>query len=131
MSNGALAISECVCVAVFVFVLNWQARRWLKYDLTAAADFVLAILAFDFTAMIAGDGFSAAVRSGWFREHFVTVMGLLFIVTFIAWSLGSLRLEKVLDDHYGVPGERNVYFGISWTLVAFLLGLNIYTFVAV
>lgn len=128
MSEGTLEILECVAVSIFVFVLNWRMRVRLKYDLTSAADFVLAIVAFDFTAMLGSPGFSQAVRSTWFRDHFLPVSGFLFVASFIAWSVGSLRLEQALDAHYGVEGERNFYFAVSWVLVAILLGTHIYWF---
>jgi hypothetical protein len=105
-------------------------RVRLKYDLTSAADFVLAIIAFDFTAMLGSQGFSQAVRSAWFRDHFLPVSGFLFVASFVVWSVGSLRLEQTLDTHYGVEGERNFYFAVSWALVAVLLGTHVYWFLA-
>ena len=129
MSESTLEILECVFVSVFVFALNWQMRSRLKYDLTSAADFVLAIIAFDFTAMLGSSNFSQAVREGWFKDHFIQMAGFLFTLSFLAWSMGSLRLERALEAHYGVEGERNFLFGCSWALVAALLGTHVYWFV--
>ena len=129
MSGGAIEVLLAITIPLFAFVVNWRVRVACDYALSSAADFVLAIIAFDLVVAGGSEVFSTVPNSETIREHFTSVFIILFIVSFLMWALGSLPLEHRLSRYYNQSPKRNFYFGASWVIVPFLMAPHILAFV--
>lgn len=131
----ALTIIVSVLIPLFAFWANWAARRQMGYELSAAADFVLAIFAFDLGAMAAGDVFKQAMHSTIFQKDFYTVFIILFIVTAVAWASGFLRLEHYIETVVAQNNPAPSFFKnptylkwCSWGAITFVMAPHIFAF---
>ena len=102
----ALDVLAAIFIPLFAFVLNWRLRASKGYALSAAADFVLALMVFDLGALIAHDVFEAAIPSQFFRTFFFAHFVVLFCVSGILWSTVLLHLEHRLVRDYDPEGRQ-------------------------
>lgn len=101
----AKAATLGVVVPLSVFTANWVHRSNKGYPQTAAADFLLGVLIFDASVVLATSDFSPFVQSGYLREmigywHFVIafISGLVWLAI-VKWG------EPVFERYYGTAKE--------------------------
>lgn len=82
------------------FWINWLARMKMGYALSAAADFVLAIAAFDLGAIAAHDVFEQAMTSTLFQKEFVELFLIFAVVTLLAWSQGVSAFGRQIGKNF-------------------------------
>ena len=94
-----------VVIPLAVFSANWIWRCNKGYSQTAAADFILGMLIFDTTAVVAGTDFAPFMRS---TELVPLITYWHFTVGFVSalvWWAITRWGEPILEAHYlGVPG---------------------------
>jgi hypothetical protein len=129
-----LEVIAATAIPVLAFVLNWRVRSARGYALSAAADFVLALMVFDLGAVIAHDVFEAVIPSAFFRSCFIELFVILFCLSTILWATALLHIEHRLGQDYDF-GTRSYLnsapmglFLLAWMLVAALLSPHIFPF---
>jgi hypothetical protein len=134
--QALIDILVSIAIPLFAFGLNWQMRVRRGYTISAAADFVLAIAAFDLAALAAHDVFEQAMHQPVFRQNFVPLFLILFVFTAGAWSLCFLPMENKLAGLYrtapvgaGVNGAIATWFFGSWAAVLLVAAPHIFAFV--
>ena len=134
VGTAQIEVLAAITVPAFAFGLNWSVRSRNGYALSAAADFVLAIAAFDLIALIYSGTFEEVVRNEVFRHSFIRLIVVLFSVTFFAWFTVFLSLEHKMSEGYDF--DLNAYIGerpmgpflLGWGLLAAFFGMHIFTF---
>jgi hypothetical protein len=132
---AGIEVGAAVAVPLFAFILNWRERARNGYALSAAADFALALAAFDLVALIYGNVFAEVMRNEVFKHSFNPVIVVLFCATLVAWIWIFLSLEHRMTDGYDFRLKRYVAprpmgaFLSGWTLLAVFLGMHIFAFV--
>jgi hypothetical protein len=135
MNQSTLEIIISATISGGAFVLNWAVRAQLQCALSAAADFVLAVVVFDAGALAASGVFENAVREPLYRENFVAIFVGLLLVSLAAWAGIFLRLENKLAECYSSSAMshreawKNTYFFVSWFLVSFVVAPHLYFFI--
>lgn len=135
MSKTFLEIAVIVLVPVCSFSLNWSVRSSNNYVLSAAADFILALVAFDLTALASYSAFKKVVSDSALQDWFGLVFVGLFCVTVLAWLWFFLPLEQRMVRGYSYDEGRYVsnkptgIFVLSSVAVAVLLAFHIFPFV--
>jgi hypothetical protein len=127
-------VAASILIPIFAFGLNWAIRAHENYVLSAAADFVLAIMAFDLAAIAGHETFTKLVGDPSFQRSFVTMFLVFFIATAACWYLVSLPLEHRLSKGYSFEQKRYLrerptgVFVTSWALVAAVLTGHLFPF---
>ena len=135
VSPEAIEIAAAAAIPLFVFVVNWSMRARHGYALSAAADFALALAAFDLVALIYSQVFAHEVRDEILRTSFVRLMVLFFIVTFIIWLTVFLSLEHRMTEGYDfnlrryLNGRPMGCFLSGWGILVAFLTVHIFTFI--
>jgi hypothetical protein len=128
-------IAAAIIIPVFAFGLNWRMREVNNYALSAAADFMLAIMAFDLVVLASHHTFESVVRDSLLQEQFVTMFVVFFSGTTIFWYTLSLRFEHEMNRGYSYLQKRYVQgrpmgpFLVGWAVVAAVLCVHIFPFV--
>lgn len=134
MSGTLLALLGAVGFPALAFILNWQFRAQKGYALSAAADFVLALIVFDLGAAAGHEIFSTLAPSEVLRHDFALVFLLFFTLSLISWLLYFVRNEQKLAEGYSYrthkykAGPPMKDFLITWSVVGGLLAPHILTF---
>jgi hypothetical protein len=129
-----MSIVLAVGIPATAFSLNWGMRASNGYKRSAAADFVLAIVAFDLSALFAHDVFEKAMHDETFKQNFLPIFGALFMITLIGWSAIFIRLEGALERNYKgartnkLTGKGQAIFFGSWMLVIIIAAPHIFAF---
>lgn len=123
-----------LAIPIMAFVINWSLRATRGYSLSAAADFALALAAFDFSAIVAHKSFEKVITDITFRDSVIPMFATLFILTLIAWLIYFLPEEHRLLSRYD-PIERkyksNAPTGqmiIAWSFLCVFLVFHIFPF---
>jgi hypothetical protein len=130
MSQTWLAVASAILIPVFAYVLNWKMREARGYQLSAAADFVLALMAFDLGALASPEAFKAAMPHSPFLQSFEPLFVCLFCVGLFFWSVALLPLENAMATKFDassriyIDGIAKLYFMVSWTIAAMLLAAH-------
>jgi hypothetical protein len=126
-----------IIVPLTAFLLNWKWRSRENYAQSAAADFVLAIAAFDFGALPAYEFFKKVFTDPLYQGNPTMVFGTLFLITLTAWFLifvpYEAKLSSLYISHNDVAAVRRsgkfpYYFFIPWFLVLAVMAPHIYVF---
>ncbi len=135
ISPEGIEVCAAIAVALFPFVLNWAMRAKHGYALSAAADFALALAAFDLVALIYSQVFSGEVHDPVLKASFVRLMVIFFVVTLGFWVTIFLSLEHKMTEGYDftrkcyTAGRPMGCFLSGWTLLVAFLAAHIFTFV--
>jgi hypothetical protein len=131
-----IEVVAAIAISVWAFVMNWAMRARQGYALSAAADFVLSLAAFDLIAIVYSSVFKQVVRDEVFRDDFVRLVVVFFVVTFGFWVTLFLGLEHRMTAGYDFPNKRYIgghrpmgAFLTGWTLLAVFLGTHILAFI--
>lgn len=130
-----IEVAAAVAVPTLAFALNWAMRARNGYALSAAADFALALVAFDLVALVYSSVFSEVMRNEVFRQSFIRIIIILFVLTLTTWVTIFLGLEHRMMAGYSFVRRRYVAprpmgpFLLGWTLLAAFLGIHILAFV--
>ncbi len=124
-----IEIAAAITIPSLAFILNWALRSNLGYELSAAADFALAITSFDLGALVEKNLFAEAMRSPVFKENFNPLMITLFGLTLIAWVTLFLQLEHRVAEGYDLGERRMGAFLLGWGILATFLAAHILAFV--
>lgn len=104
----------------------------LQYELTAASDFVLAIFAFDFAAIPAGEVFRQAMHSTDFREGYWVIFPSLLAFSLILWLRVFLpqeeKLAALVSSPITLPHQISRQFIGIWIGAVLLLSAHIFIF---
>jgi hypothetical protein len=95
-----IEVAAAIVVPLLVFILNWGVRSQYGYALSAAADFALALAAFDLVALLYASVFAEVMRNEVFRESFNRMEIILFALTVIVWLWPLLRLEHQMTHQH-------------------------------
>lgn len=123
-----------VSVPSFAFAANWVARIQMGYELSAAADFVLAIAMFDLSAVGAHDVFEKAMTNTVFQKDFVALFLVFTIGTLFVWFAAFLRLEAYIEKLQISPQSADTRKRVrkftigSWALVAVVMAPHVFAF---
>jgi hypothetical protein len=132
---AGIEVAAAVSVPLFAFILNWRERARHGYALSAAADFALALAAFDLVALVYSNVFTEVMRNAVFKHSFNQVIIPLFCGTLVTWVCIFLRLEHRMTEGYDFQSKRYLTprpmgaFLSGWTLLAVFLGMHIFAFV--
>lgn len=135
ISPEGIEIVSAISVALLPFVLNWAMRARHGYALSAAADFALALAAFDLVALIYSQVFSSQVHDPTLRTSFIRLMVIFFAVTLGFWITVFLSLEHRMTEGYDYARRRYIngrpmgFFLSGWGLLVAFLAVHIFTFV--
>ena len=136
MLDTILTIVITAGIPVAVFLLNWILRATKGYALSAAADFILAVVAFDFGGLMAGDIYRSAISSPEFQKDFTHIFGICFLVTLVLWASLFITLEYKVSEGYDhkartyVSKTHKKFFYFSWLAVAPVLAAHFYIFLS-
>jgi hypothetical protein len=132
--STTIDIALAVAIPATAFALNWGMRAHNGYMRSAAADFILAIVAFDLSALFAHDVFEKAMHDATFKQYFMQIFGLLFMVTLVGWAMIFIPLEGALEKNYKASRRRKltgkgqmIFFG-SWSLVLCITAPHVFAF---
>jgi len=123
-----------VLVPVCTFGLNWRVRTSKNYILSAASDFVLALVAFDFAAIASYDTFKKVVSDNTLRDSFGPMFVAFLLLTLVLWLWVFMPLEGRMVRGYSYDEGRYIspkptgLFVLSWVVVAALLAVHIFPF---
>src|SRR5690242_16802421 len=105
----------------------------MGYALSAAADFVLAIAAFDVAAIAAHGVFEHTISSTIFQQNFVQLFLVLTVITLVAWQMWFLRLEDGLTKLQKLPMTRPNEIQkksiLAWLCVGGVMAPHVFVFV--
>lgn len=118
-----------------LFLVGAMLFRWLfGRPFTVAADCLLAIIAFDMTAIASASEFKGFFRSRPLAEHFVVIHLTLLALSAMLWSLLVAKLEPRLD---ATRSSRSPYCAQSWiwsligiAISSIVIALHIFTYSA-
>jgi hypothetical protein len=134
LMSAGWEIAAAIAIPVCAFGLNWRMRTLNNYALSAAADFMLAIVAFDLVALASHDTFEKAVRDSVLQEQFVIMFVVFFAGTTTCWYAISLKLEHEMTRGYSysrkcyTTGKPMGLFLTGWAVVASVLCVHIFPF---
>src|SRR6516162_963001 len=103
-----IEIAAAVAIPLLAFVLNWNLRARNGYALSAAADFALALAAFDLVALVYSNVFAEVMRNKTFQHSFNPLEVTLFALTTITWMTLFLRLEHRMTQGYDFHNKRYI-----------------------
>ncbi len=130
--NTAIEIVVSALIPFALFVVNWRVRVRLKYELSAASDFALAILGFDCCAIAAHDVFQKAMHATDFQDKFVALFMIFGLVALILWVWFFLDQEDALtsiaNKAITLPNEGVLRFGGVWTVAVILFAAHVSSF---
>jgi hypothetical protein len=132
---AGIEVAAAVSVPLFAFILNWRERARHGYALSAAADFALALAAFDLVALIYSSVFAEVMRNEIFKQSFNRVIVPLFLATLVSWICIFLNLEHRMTEGYDFRLKRYLAprpmgaFLSGWTLLGIFLGMHIFFFI--
>jgi hypothetical protein len=132
---AGLEVAAAASVPLFAFIINWRERSRHGYALSAAADFALALAAFDLVALIYSNVFAEVMRNEVFKHGFNRVILPLFLLTLVTWICLFLRLEHKMAEGYDFHRRRYIAarpmgaFLAGGSLLAFFLAMHILAFV--
>jgi hypothetical protein len=118
-----IEIAAAIAIPLLAFVLNWTVRSQKGYALSAAADFALALAAFDLVALLSRNTFIEVMRNETFRQNFNGLEIALFCITLVAWLWPFLRLEHFMTQNYDF--RNRCYINGRLPMGSFLLGWGI------
>ena len=128
-----LAVVLSVLIPVVAFAVNWGMRASMGYALSAAADFVLAVVVFDFGAIVTHKLFEGVAFSPFVQANFEEIFECFFLVTALLWGAYFLRTEdKITKLYQQLVTPKNTierHVGISWALVFAIVASHVFTFV--
>lgn len=118
-------------IPLAAYSLNWLGRAPRGYQLSAAADFVLAIVVFDAGALAAREVFEDQVAAA-LRGNFGLLFFTYMLATGLAWGWMFLPWEASMDTLYGqvatVGNQIRNLSKRSWAAVAAITTVHILTF---
>lgn len=135
MNAGTVEIVKAVTLTVgapiAVFSANWAYRAKHGYSQSAAADFILAILIFDITVVLAAHDFEPFLRS---RQLLPIIQYWHFLIGFLScliWLMigkwGEPRLASYYDE--GKPGNFPfITFSLCWMSIFALIAAHMLFF---
>ena len=130
-----IEMTAATAIPVLFFVLNWKIRELRGYAHSAAADFALAIAAFDLAMIAANQSFEQIVPDPTFRANFVLILIISLCLTIIIWSTILLPIENTmakLFDHNNctyIHGRPVGYFLLSWSLIGMIFSAHVFVFI--
>jgi glycerol uptake facilitator-like aquaporin len=126
-------IGTSIAIPLFVFGLNWAIRQTNGYSLSAASDFILALIAFDLAALVSKEIFEKAIRFTVFKNGYINIFVIFFCVTALLWFTIFLKIERKMLEGYSFSNKRYNktpigLFLCAWVLVAIILASHIFVF---
>lgn len=85
-------------IPILTFLLNMGTRLFKQLPISAGADWVLILLAFDFVAISNVADFTTYAVSPIFRESLPSVLVGMIILGFLFWIYCVFKLEPALDN---------------------------------
>jgi hypothetical protein len=115
-------------VPLGVFAGNWALRYKSGYAQTAASDFLLAVIIFDFVAVITASDIEPFVRAPELRTIVVQWHVFILLISCFLWWLIATFGEPKLAHYYErekIPEWPIVTFSLCWMGVLALMCLHI------
>ena len=138
-SNSVMSViiemTAAITIPALLFALNWKIRESKGYALSAAADFALAIAAFDLAMIAANQSFEQIVPDPTFRVNFVLIFIISMCFTLLIWMTILLPVENIMAKRYDHDSstyrqERPVaYLFLSWGLIAMIFSPHAFVFI--
>ncbi len=131
---AGIEVGAAIAVPSFAFVINWSARARNGYVLSAAADFVLGLAAFDLVALVYANVFAEVMRNETFHENFNRIEVFFFCATTIAWLVLFLPLEHRMSEGYDFAARRYLHgrpmgsFLLGWAVLATFFATHIFAY---
>ena len=130
-----IKLATAVIIPLGFFGLNWSYRAVKGYALSSAADFALAIAAFDIAMITAHKAFEKIVPHPDVQLLFVEIFTILTFVTLALWAKLFLYLEDRMTKQY--DNEKGRYyprfpvgsFFISWSCVVAIFCFHVLIFI--
>ena len=125
-----LFLIAAVVVPVALFVLSVVLRRALHRPLTAGADWLLLILAFDITALLSLKDLEPLIQDDFVRNIALGVFVVLMLISLLTWVLSVGIFEAKLEKACGTKNSMEIisWLGISWSVAASVTVINILVF---
>ena len=125
-------LAPAVVIPVFLFLANMAWRNQFQYPLTAAADLILAIIAYDLTVLFAPDVLHSLITNPNLSPYISPLHGLGFVLGCLFWYFAVHLTEPSLENYYSTPLQQQPFplitFLTSWTGAAWLVGMHILFF---
>lgn len=124
---GVIGVPVCAVVA------NIVVRNIGKVPVTAGADFILFLLTFDGTVLIAHDEFEPLITSNSLQQQLIAIFVFWTFLGFATWLINIAYFERKIVDAYDNHNHQYSSFPIrwficSWTIVVFLIAGHVLTF---
>ena len=97
VANAISLVAAGVAVPVVVFLMNLFVRIGRGIAQSSAADFLLLLVVFDASVIIAADQFRPLVRDPVIGEAIVPVYVVLLLVTIFVWLMAVLYVEPAIS----------------------------------
>lgn len=128
--DKALFLIETVGIPIAFFFLSVAMRRAINRPLTAGADWLLLLAAFDAAAVLSNRDLQPLIRDEFVRGIAWGLFLVLLVISIGIWAYTVGVFEKKLEEAYVVNERFKVYgwFGISWSIITGITAVNILIF---